>query len=372
LDASGQRGSFSADVPLDSFNPPLRKADLAGLVVKIGMPPNGAQAQPTTFVDKNGKGYLRVGVQDAEVNALRQSPITLAVGDAASMQGNTMAPKFVAQVSARDVSVDATQPQLALERRGRATDAQFLSSLQADRASMADGSSNWFSGRQLEMERNALLDKAKTTESVLAPVRAKTEAAMAAGGPLQAAFAMPEELQSQRDPLVRSLSDFSNRSAALAEAEKNRQMAKDSGVLTDSTGFDAKVAEAKAALGEDPTPQVKQLYAKVRSDDPVLADRWLASYARMEQLPQANQITNLVSDAGGIRMGLQANQANLTRFQNQDAAAAPGRIADLDRQIAAAKAKLAAEDARISGLKDGTIRSVEPYTTTYAPDAKFI
>jgi hypothetical protein len=372
LDAGGYRGSFTADVPLDSFTPPLSRDALSGLSMLVQMPPNTDPPSPATVVDKNGKAYLRVNVADAEVAGLRNAPMSFALGDAKSL-GNISAPKFMAQVSTQKMLVDRTAPMLAMELSSRPQQVNNLGRLQDERASLSNGTSSWFGTRQLQTEHDQLSQVAQAANAAVAGPRADLESKLTAGADFDAVFSLPPALSANRDAMLANLETASNAKAQVAQLQSQRDIEKAAGIpLTQDYDTQIAALQPQTAAADGVHQQVLDLYKQARSEQPFEADLWLRSYANMKALPNANQFTDQIWSAHNAQDQLAQNEAELARLTAQDTKALPVREQQLDAQIAGAKTALAATDARISAMRAGTDQRSDLFSASYSPDMKII
>ncbi len=373
LDTEGRRGSVSADAPLDGFRPPLTRDALAGLSIRISMPPNEAGVLPATVIEKNGRAYLHVELKSAEVSALNAAPFIVAVGDAASLSGTAMVPKLILQVTAQDLKVDTLAPRLAAELNSRPNQVSFIAGLESDKAGMLNGTSTWFGGHQLEQERARLAKELAAITASLEPKLAALERTLLDDTPVNAALALRADIDPGSEVLRKAAIDSANLSARAKELEQRRLDVTSVPQLVVAVDAELIPLKAKAtAAALEVRASVDALYAKLRAENPDAADQWLNTYASSHQLSGAGELQSLTSNRKWTAQNLATTDADLARMQTQLATNAPTVIENLTARIATAKAALAERDAVIAGMRSPGAAHVEDFKTSYPADKAFI
>jgi hypothetical protein len=329
------------------------------------MPPNTEVAKPANVTWRGGRASLHVELATAQVDALRSAPVVVAVGDADRLTGAAMSPKLVLQVNAQKISVDESQPTMALARANRVDQARLLASLTAERDAMTNGSSTWFGDRQLKAEQAQLTSQLAASTAALAGPLAAAESAFQAAPDMNVAFSLPDSTGADRDALVKAASDAANLRASVVQLEAKR--AAFESVPSELPSIDADLAAARAqadAAEAGVHGRLSALYAKLRAEQPDVADRWLLAYVTMSPTPGTSDLQTLLSDRRGLRRSLAINEEDLAHVTAQELKNRQPRIDQLSAQIAQASKALADADARITGLSAGSIKNVQTFATT--------
>ncbi len=372
LEPTGSDGSFSGDVPLDSFKPPLSRAQLDGLAMRVSLPPNEAGTQAVQLVEKNGRAYLRLAVDKATVSMLTGSPVAIVVGKAARLGqgGNVSAPEFLLQVNVGSLRVDRTAPTLRMELESRVQDARAVEFSQHEVTGLRDGTSSWFGGRQLEQEHGALVARVTETDASASAMRAELEARFDAEEPIFRLLSMPPEVAGRKAFLAAHNAAIDAKDL-LVSARELRQSFVELSLDAELPEQDAKIAglEATVAAGAKAEADVRALYAATRGEDPARADEWLGTLAQLRSGPDFRAA---VATAAWAHDALALNEADTAQAAAHHAKNLPGALANAEASLVRKTKQLAERDARIAGLRDGSNKDVVVSAPTHAPDMKVI
>lgn len=372
LEPTGSDGSFSGDVPLDSFSPPLSRAQLEGLSTRVSLPPNEAGTQAVQLVEKNGRAYLRIAVGKGSVSMLTKSPVAIAVGKAALLGqgGNVSAPEFLLQINAGSLRIDRTAPTLRMELEARVQDARAVEALQIDVTGLRDGTSSWFGGRQLEQEHGALVARVAETGKAAKAMRGELEARFGAEEPIFRLLSMPPEVAGRTKFLAAHNAAIEAKDL-LVSARDLRQSFVELSLETELPEQDAKIAglEATVAAGVKADADVRALYAATRRENPALADAWLGTLGQLRRAPDF-RVT--VATAARAQDALALNEADTAQAAAHRAKNLPGALANVEALLVRMTKQLAERDARVAGLRDGSSKEVVVSAPTHAADMKVI
>lgn len=369
LDSNGSEGSFTADVALDSFKPLLTRAQFDGLAMRVSLPPNEAGTLPATIVEKNGRAFLRVAVDKAQVSMLTASPMAIVVGKAERL-GKTSAPDFTLQVNADALKVDRSAPTLRMELEARGQDVRAVEFAKSDLAGLRDGSSGWFGGRQLETEHAGLVTRVAETRQAVETSRADLEQRLTAADHTTRLLSMPPEL-GNRDEFFKLHNATIGDKQALISARELRQSFVELDIADELPAQDAKIAEleAKVAVGVNAENDVRARYAAARENTPALADAWLARLSQLQGLPNFNAT---IASAARAEEALALNESDRARIAENNAKNLPAALAQAEAVLSRMTRQLTATDQRIEGLRDGSRPDIVTTAPTHAADMKVI
>jgi hypothetical protein len=377
LEASGHKGAMRADIPLDALSPPVSRAALEGLSMRVGMPPNETGTQPVKLVQANGRTFLRVEIHGADVGLLEKSPIAVALGEARFLgqaQGAASAPRVMIQASTQRLEVDRTAPALRMELDDRANAAKRLEVMKQRLAELRSGSGSWFGTQQLEAENEILQRRVVEAAALLDTQRAVIEPRFSAFDARLKLTCMPEGLTTGRAAWAKTISDGRNAVVELVTVRASRAIAFDAGVAEAVAADDAKIAQLEAVVtaGLASEARVNELSATVRRDNPSAADEWLAQAASLLALPTAPEFRRAILEAGSARASLEINRADLERVVAHSRANLPAQLSQAEQAVSDAMNALAASEALIAARRDGSKKDVAAVATEYPADLKIL
>lgn len=367
LNANGADGRVRADIPLDAFVPPLTRAQLVGLSMRVGLPTNETGTAPITLVEQNGRTSIRVDLEKADIGLLAASPMVIAIG-AKEALGVASSPKLTLQVSARALHVDRSAPLARMEVESRAQSAHSLESLKRELLEMKNGTSSWFGSRQLDEEHATLTTLVRETKSAADAMRADLETKLASAEPAQRWIAMPDTLP-ERAMAREAINAGRNAAKELPNAQELRATFVELKLDAELPEQDAKIAELHQALEAEvkSNEAVLALYQSIRGTD--VGDAWLEKFGAMHGVPN---FAGVKAEASRAVVSLAYNEKDRARAQANTAANLPGAVANLEASIARMAAQLERSDLVVKQLQDGTKKELVDTATNYPPEMNVI
>lgn len=367
LNTNGSDGRVHADVPLDSFVPPLTREQLAGLSMRVSLPPNATGTTPITLVEQNGRTSIRVDLEKAEIGLLSGSPMVIGIGEKASL-GVTSMPKLTLQVSARTLHVDRSAPAARMQLDSRAQSAHSLESLKRDLVELKSGTSTWFGSRQLDEEHATLATLVRETKSAADAMRADLETKLASAEPAQQWIAMPDTLP-ERATAMAAINAGRNAARELPNAQELRATFVELKLDAELPAQDAKIAGLQQALDAEVKSYeaVVALYQSLRGTE--VGDAWLEKFGAMHGVPN---FAGVKAEASRAVVSLAYNEKDRARVQANTAANLPGAVANLEASIARMAEQLERADLAAKQLKDGTKKELIDTATAYPPEMNII
>lgn len=327
LDASGHKGAVRVDIPLDTLSPPVSRAALEGLSMRVGMPPNETGTQPVKLVQANGRTFLRVELAGADVGLLEKSPLAIALGEARFL-GTGSAPRLMVQASTQRLEVDRTAPALRMELDDRANAAKRLEVMQQRLVELRNGTGSWSGVQQLEAEQQTLQQRVVETAAVLDAQRALIEPKFSAFDARSKLTCVPEGLTTERAAWAKTISDGRNAAVELVTVGASRAIVSAAGVAEAVAEDDAKLAQLEpfVAAGLASEVRVNELYATARRENPSAADEWLAQFVALRALPDLPDFRRAMLEEGSARASLEINRSDLERVAARSRANLPAQL----------------------------------------------
>lgn len=367
LDASGTRGSYGFEIPLDAIQPPVSRKTLDELKsFRVSIPPPGT-TRPFEVSVKEGRPFLRVEIPEAEVNGLAGSPVMISVSalEHIALPGGA---KAVLEVRLSTLEVDRTLPTLALELKNRAQAAEEISRQESALSALEDGTSSWFAHRPLETAIADTEQRLRESLHRLDEVRARMRPLLEAADPIWLARSMPARFPEQ----AAAFTAFGRLQEAKAELERQEALlAQVSGVPAAEAEVRRQLDEARSRSGTAQSEWSQwigtalALFRRLEEQDPTLADLWLFRLGEQVTREPAEPFIELARSMRSEQQLLSAKRAELDKLRVQSAEALPGAIAHRKKSIANARAQLAEMDRRIEDMKSDRLRLVDSHATHY-------
>lgn len=329
-----QKATVRFELPLSSFDPPLRREDVEGLSVRLAPPVGDRSVVPVRVVEAGGRLALAFESAPVDLSALRASPVLLALGEPGLLfnpaSPQVSAPFLSVQVSTARLEVDVSAS-TKHERRERSVQLDALIEQTAtERRAMATGTSSWFGQRQLEQDLTDAKARAEASQQTLPPLLAQAEQAWAQAAPLARVATAPVD-DAQRAGWRSTLVTATNAAAKLPEARALLEAAREVPELAAEDRAKVSTLEAAAAGQGSVDAEVRQLFGSLPAD---ARTRWLVDLAKFEVLPFAERLSSAARESSNATVDVQLLEDQLAAQVERTGHAVTPRLAQLDARLA--------------------------------------
>ena len=329
-----QKATVRFELPLSSFDPPLRREDVEGLSVRLAPPVGDRSVVPVRVVEAGGRLALAFESAPVDLSALRASPVLLAFGEPGLLfnpaSPQVSAPFLSVQVSTAQLEVDVSAS-TKHERRERSVQLDALIEQTAtERRAMATGTSSWFGQRQLEQDLTDAKARAEASQQTLPPLLAQAEQAWAQAAPLARVATAPVH-DAQRAGWRSTLVTATNAAAKLPEARALLEAAREVPELAAEDRAKVSTLEAAAAGQGSVDAEVRQLFGSLPAD---ARTRWLVDLAKFEVLPFAERLSSAARESSNATVDVQLLEDQLAAQVERTGHAVTPRLAQLDARLA--------------------------------------
>lgn len=329
-----QKATVRFELPLSSFEPPLRREDVEGLSVRLAPPVGDRSVVPVRVVEAGGRLALAFESAPVDLSALRASPVLLAFGEPGLLfnpaSPQVSAPFLSVQVSTAQLEVDVSAS-TKHERRERSVQLDALIEQTAtERRAMATGTSSWFGQRQLEQDLTDAKARAEASQQTLPPLLAQAEQAWAQAAPLARVATAPVH-DAQRAGWRSTLVTATNAAAKLPEARALLEAAREVPELAAEDRAKVSTLEAAAAGQGSVDAEVRQLFGSLPAD---ARTRWLVDLAKFEVLPFAERLSSAARESSNATVDVQLLEDQLAAQVERTGHAVTPRLAQLDARLA--------------------------------------
>lgn len=329
-----QKATVRFELPLSSFDPPLRREDVEGLSVRLAPPVGDRSVVPVRVVEAGGRLALAFESAPVDLSALRASPVLLALGEPGLLfnpaSPQVSAPFLSVQVSTAQLEVDVSAS-TKHERRERSVQLDALIEQTAtERRAMSTGTSSWFGQRQLEQDLTDAKARAEASQQTLAPLLAQAEQAWAQAAPLARVATAPID-DAQRAGWRSTLVTATNAAARLPEARALLEAAREVPELAAEDRAKVSTLEAAAAGQASVDAEVRQLFGSLPAE---ARTRWLVDLAKFEVLPFAERLSSAARESSNATVDVQLLEDQLAAQVERTGHAVTPRLAQLDARLA--------------------------------------